>query len=156
MALRTISLFVALLAALCFAPASAVAQQSERPAVVVDLVAAAKESIRIADMDGFEKTIESKDFDLVIDVREPSEYAAGHVAGAINIPRGVLEFKVWEHVGFPGETDTGKKIYVYCRIGSRAALSAKSLGDLGFTNVSAVDMKIDDWAEAGLPFEKSD
>jgi rhodanese-related sulfurtransferase len=82
-----------------------------------------------------------KAYDLIVDVREPGEYEDGYVPGAINIPRGLLEFLIWKKVGFPDNTDTGKKIYIYCRTGGRAALATKSLQDLGFINVVHVNMK---------------
>ena len=92
-------------------------------------------------------------YDLIVGVRLPEEYEDGYVAGAIYIPRGLIEFTIWKKVGFPDNTDTGKKIYIYCRTGGRAALATKALQDLGFTNVVHVNMKIAEWEEAGYPTE---
>ncbi len=47
------------------------------------------------------KAVVDEDEGLVIDVREPREYAMGHVPGAVNIPRGVLEFNIWKTMGYP-------------------------------------------------------
>lgn len=121
------------------------------PSSVTQLVAATKKDVGAISMADFKGRFDSGDAGLVIDVREPSEFAEGHVTGAINVPRGLIEFNVWPVVGFPDKTDMGRKITVYCRTGGRAALTAKSLRDLGFTNVVAVDMKIDDWKQAGYP-----
>jgi rhodanese-related sulfurtransferase len=66
----------------------------------------------------------------------------------------MIEFNIWTHVGYPDKTDMGKKLTLYCRSGGRCALRANSLQDLGLTNVTAVDMKIDDWAKAGCPLVK--
>jgi rhodanese-related sulfurtransferase len=119
-----------------------------------ELVAKTKKTIKLIDMSGFMEAVNKMDYDMIIDVREPDEFAAGYVTGAINIPRGLIEFKIWKKVGFPDKTDTNRKIFIYCKTGGRASLSAKSLQDLGFTNVTAVDMKIADWVTAGYPTQK--
>ena len=121
------------------------------PPSVDELVAKTKKEINLVDMATFRMVVENKDHDMIIDVREPNEYASGHVSGAINIPRGVIECKIWKKVGFPDKTDKNKKIYIYCKTSLRAVLSAKSLQSLGFKNVTAVDMKIADWIKAGHP-----
>lgn len=89
-----------------------------------------------------------------MDVREPQEYAAGHVPGAINIPRGVIEFKIWNHVGYPANTQMDQPIILQCQSGNRASLAAQSLADLGFTHINAAVMSLDDWQQSGHPFVK--
>jgi rhodanese-related sulfurtransferase len=128
---------------------AAVAQ--DYPRAVNELVASAKAQVRTIDLAAFKSALDRKDAGLVIDVREPPEYAGGHVPGAINIPRGVIELRIWPHVGYPGNTDMNRKMTLYCGSGVRCILAAKSLQDLGFTSVTAVDMKIGDWAKAGYP-----
>lgn len=86
---------------------------------------------------------------LVIDVREPAEFASGHIPGAINIPRGLLEFEVDRHV--PAHSGRDCRIAVYCRSGARAALAAQSLHRLGFTHVRSIAGGIMGWTEAGQP-----
>ncbi len=71
----------------------------------------------------------------------------------INIPRGLIEFRIWSHVGYPDKLDKNQKIVIYCGTGARAALAAKSLRDLHFNNVTAVDMTIEDWRKSGYPLE---
>ena len=125
------------------------------PPQVKELVASAKKSVKSIDMNGLKAALDKKETAVILDVREPNEYAAGHVPGAVNIPRGMLEFKVWKMVaGFPDNTDTSKKIYIHCKTGGRAALATKRLQDLGFTNVVLVDMKIAEWIKAGYPIER--
>jgi len=124
------------------------------PSSVSEMVAKTKQSINLVNMAAFREVVDKKDYDMIIDVREPDEYATGHIPGAINIPRGVIEFKIWKKVGFPDNTDTGKKIYLYCKTGGRSSLVTKALQDLGFTNVNSVNMKIADWIKAGHPIQK--
>ncbi len=125
------------------------AQAADWPPVVDQMVARAKKTIHLASLNEFKKVVDHPGDTLIIDVREPDEYGTGHVPGAINIPRGVLEFRIWKQVGFPDRVVYGKSIYVYCKLSGRAALATQSLGKLGFTKVTAVDMQIDDWTKAG-------
>jgi rhodanese-related sulfurtransferase len=124
------------------------------PSVVDEVIAAVKNSITMVGMKEFDGIFESNAYDLIIDVREPYEFERGHVPGAINIPRGIIEFMIWEKVGFPDKTDLGKKIYIYCRTGNRTALTAATLKDLGFTNIYGVDMNFSKWRRFGYPTEK--
>ncbi|WOH38496.1 rhodanese-like domain-containing protein [Thalassotalea fonticola] len=75
---------------------------------------------------------------LLIDIREPVEYAAGSAIGAINIPRGLLEMKVLELV-----KQENTAIYLHCASAVRATLGAESLIRVGYTNVSAINCKFD-------------
>lgn len=73
----------------------------------------------------------------VIDVREPEEFAAGRLPGAVNIPRGVLEFQVDAHPALNFKTDPllshrREPVILYCRTGGRSALAAEALKRLGF------------------------
>jgi rhodanese-related sulfurtransferase len=104
-------------------------------------------------MDEFRSVVKNPGNAIVIDVREANEYQNGFVTGALNIPRGLLEFKIWKQLGYPVQLDKSRKIYLYCKQGQRSLLSAVSLMQLGFSHVIAVDMKISEWEEAGYPFE---
>ena len=88
----------------------------------------------------------------VIDVREPDEVAeSGTVPGAKNIPRGVLEIKADTErpMRDPYLEDLNQKVIIACGAGGQAALSAKSLKDMGFTDVSIIDGGIKGWKDAG-------
>lgn len=144
---------VLLIASLALAAAvPATAQQW--PPQVGQLVASTKKQIRTIDMATFRARVDRGETGLLVDVREPAEYAAGYVPGAINVPRGTIEFAIWPHAGFPANLDLAKPMTLYCRTGGRCALATKSLQDLGFTNVTAVDMQFDEWVKAGHPVEK--
>jgi rhodanese-related sulfurtransferase len=132
----------------------AVGSTASFPPSVGDLVATTRKEVKTVDMAGFKALLDAKETGMIVDVREPDEFADGHVPGAVNIPRGGIEFWIWEHVGFPDKTDLGRKMYLYCASGGRCTLAAKSLQDLGFTNVTAVVMRFDDWAKAGHPVVK--
>ena len=73
----------------------------------------------------------------VIDVREPQEFAEGHLPGAVNIPRGVLEFQVDGHPAVNAKADPHlshrrESVILYCRTGGRSALAAEALKRMGF------------------------
>lgn len=93
---------------------------------------------------------------VLIDVREPAEYESGHLPGAVNIPRGVLEFQVEAHPAVACATDPAlavrdRDIVVYCRTGGRSALAALNLQLLGFGRVRSLAGGITAWREHGLP-----
>lgn len=144
-----------LLAAALFAGSALGAPAApDYPPSVSLLVTTAKAQIRTIDMAAFKSAFDKNGLGLLIDVREPEEYADGYIPGAVNVPRGVIELRIWAYVGFPGKTDMSKKITLYCGSGVRCVLAAKSLQDLGFGDVTAVDMRIGEWAKAGYPLLK--
>jgi len=82
--------------------------------------------------------------DLLIDIREPDEFAAGHIKGAVNIPRGVLIFKIAKKI-----KDTNTRMILYCKSGSRSALSTLTLNNLGYKNTVDLAGGIKGWASKG-------
>lgn len=120
------------------------------PTNMETLVAEAKKQIKEISPKEAEQRIEQGA--VALDVREPHEYDEGHLPGALNIPRGVLELKVPGHEAIPG-TDT--PICVYCGSGGRAALSAHRLQELGYTNVASIEGGIKGWTVAGHATETS-
>ena len=147
------SMFTAALVALSLLlPGYALAQNY--PDSVKQMVSAAKKQIKTINKEQFKALLDKKEAGLVIDVRQEDEFADGHVPGAINIPRGLIEFRIWKSVGFPDKTDMNKQLTLYCLTGGRCALAAKSLQDMGFTNVTSVDMMFEDWVKAGYPVAK--
>jgi len=118
------------------------------PQALMDTVAAAKKATPVVTIEQFKAAIEDPAI-WIVDVREPEEFLGGHVRSAINIPRGVIEFKIWGKVGYPDKTNMDQKMYLYCKAGSRCALAVKALRDLGFTEVYRTDLKIREWIEAG-------
>ncbi|MGV8931450.1 MAG: rhodanese-like domain-containing protein [Luteimonas sp.] len=123
------------------------------PQTAADLVADARRQIREISPQAYTPEHAAG---VVIDVREPAEFDTGHLGGAINIPRGVLEFQVDAHpavanVSDPALSHKQRPIVVYCRTGGRSALAALSLQRMGFTDVCSISGGINDWTAAGLP-----
>ena len=110
-----------------------------------DLVLAAK--ARIAEVGVQQATAAIRDADLLIDVREADEFASAHIPGAINIPRGLLEFKLSND---PQLTDRTLKLVLYCKTSGRSALAADALREMGYRNVLSLTGGIEAWQAAGL------
>lgn len=124
------------------------------PPAVGALVAAAKQQVPGWDLPSFRAALDAGRTGLLIDVREPEEYAAGHVPGAVNVPRGLIEFQIWSRVGGAAAPDYARPMTLYCGTGARCSLAAKSLRDLGFTQVRYVDMRFADWVQGGHPIAR--
>lgn len=150
---HTKSFSLALVAAIALAIPGFVQAQNYPPSVG-QMVAATKKQVKTVSLAEFKAMLDRNDAGIIVDVREPDEFAEGHIVGAVNEPRGLIEFTIWKHVGYPDKIDTSKKLTLYCKTGGRCALAAKSLQDLGFTNVASVDMKIEDWVKSGYPLVK--
>ncbi|MBL8452903.1 MAG: sulfurtransferase [Zoogloea sp.] len=114
-----------------------------------DLVMAAKALIREVPLDDAEQAI--RDADVLLDVREADEFAAGHLPGALHISRGMLEFKL---AGTPELSGRDLKVVLYCKTGGRAALAAKALLDMGYIHVQSLAGGVDAWAAAGHPLAR--
>jgi rhodanese-related sulfurtransferase len=131
--------------------AQAAAPAPTYPASIGQLVAKTKSEIKTIKMPEFKAAFDRKDLGILVDVRNENEFEDGYIPGAVNVPRGLIEFRIWKLVGFPDKTDMTAKMTLYCATGGRCALATKSLQDLGFTNVTSADMKFDDWVKAGYP-----
>ena len=94
------------------------------------------------------KAIDTKENVILLDVRTPSEYAEGHIKGSMLMPLQTLQQNVTQL------TDKSKKIYVYCRSGSRSAQAVTLLQQLGFTNVENMKGGILAWSAKGYPVSK--
>ncbi len=82
-----------------------------------------------------------------VDIREPDEYEDGAIEGAIHIPRGFLELQIENHV-----PDKSSPVVLYCAGGTRSALGARSLQDLGYTDVVSLKPGFNGWKDAGGKF----
>ncbi len=114
-----------------------------------DLVAAAKSRVQEVPVDAAEQAI--CEAEVLVDVREADEFAAGHLAGAVHISRGMLEFKFSAN---PALQSRDIKVVLYCKTSGRAALAAAALHDMGYLNVKSIAGGFDAWAAAGKPVSK--
>jgi rhodanese-related sulfurtransferase len=92
---------------------------------------------------------------LVVDVRDAPEVAqSGKVAGAVNVSRGMLEFRADPDSPYHDKNfDKAKTLIVYCASGGRSALSGKVLKDMGYDRVFNLG-GFKDWAESGGAVDK--
>jgi rhodanese-related sulfurtransferase len=92
---------------------------------------------------------------LVVDVRDaPEVETSGKVAGAVHIPRGMLEFRADPESPYHDESFAkDKAVIVYCASGGRAALGGQALKELGYAEVYNLG-GFKDWAESGGPIDK--
>ncbi|NBS29849.1 MAG: molybdopterin-synthase adenylyltransferase MoeB [Actinobacteria bacterium] len=86
---------------------------------------------------------------LILDVREPDEYAEGALEGAIHIPRGHLEAQIENRI-----VDKSLPVVVYCAGGVRSAFAAKTLQDLGYEQVTSMDGGFGRWKDEGRPWRQ--
>ena len=115
-----------------------------------------RKTVETTDMEGYLLAVKNLNGAILLDVREEDEFQVGHISGAVNIPRELLEFRVWKQLGYPTIVDTKRKIFVQCMTGGRATLATKQLSDIGFTNVVAVIMNFGEWSKKGNPLVKYD
>ena len=116
---------------------------------VKDWVAKAKAEIKKVTAADVKAAIDNKEKAVILDVRDPDEYQAGRLPGAVHVSRGKLEFTVWDKV-----PDRDAKIYVYCLTASRSALATKTLNDLGYKNAVLMDAPFEAWVKAGYSVER--
>ncbi len=107
------------------------------------MVEQAMKVVKIMTVEELNKLMDSEEIYTLIDVRQKSEHYYGYIPGSLVIPRGSLEFLIgsedyWETEGLymPLKEET---IIVYCKKGSRGALAANSLMQLGYENVYTLD-----------------
>ena len=91
----------------------------------------------------------------IVDIRDPRELGDGTVLDAVHAPRGMLEF--WVDPASPYHkalyADESKEFILFCGAGWRSALAAKTLQDMGMTNVAHMEGGYADWVKSGAPTE---
>ena len=118
------------------------------------LVAEARASITEISVEMLQSKISSGADLLLVDVREPAEWGAGHIAGAVLIPRGILESSadleiLKRHALLSAAR--AREVVLYCASGGRSAFGAQRLEEMGFTNVASLAGGFGAWEEAALP-----
>jgi rhodanese-related sulfurtransferase len=118
---------------------------------VAYLIAQAREKVPFMAMGEVLRRIDLNNDDLLLlDVREKDAFDAGHLPGAVHLPRGQLELRVNDIL-----QDPSQRIIAYCELGIISTLAASTLKDLGFDRAVALDGGFKAWLEAGHPIEKS-
>jgi rhodanese-related sulfurtransferase len=110
------------------------------------IVQDAKTRVKECTVADVKKRLDASDRFVLVDVREESEWAAGHLPGAVHIGKGVIERDAEKKIPDPATT-----VVLYCGGGYRSALAADALQKMGYTNVISMDGGWRSWTEAGLP-----
>jgi rhodanese-related sulfurtransferase len=113
------------------------------------LVDDAKSRVKQAGVQDVKQWMEAREKIVLVDVREESEWARGHLPGAVHLGKGVIERDVEQTI-----PDKQAKLVLYCGGGFRSALAADNLQKMGYGNVISMDGGWRGWNEAGLPVEK--
>ncbi len=113
-----------------------------------DMLSGVKKEIREVTIDSVKQMLDQRRTFKLIDVREGDEYGAGRLPGALSVPRGYLELRIEEKAARTEE------IVLYCAGGTRSALAAKTLKDMGYQNVSSMAGGYSRWHDASYPVEK--
>ena len=109
-----------------------------------DLLAQAKAEIREVDTGEAERILAEKPGTVVLDVREADEYEQGALPGAVHIPRGFLESQIENRA-----PDHDAPMVVYCAGGTRSAFAARTLGELGYSDVVSMAGGFNKWKNEG-------
>jgi rhodanese-related sulfurtransferase len=113
------------------------------------LVNDAKSRIREVNIDRYREMVSAGDRHMLIDVREDSEWAAGHAAGAVHLGKGIIERDIESKV-----PDKQATLVLYCGGGFRSALAGDALSKMGYKNVISLDGGWRAYQASGLPTEK--
>ena len=125
------------------------------------MVGEARQEVTAISPQEAQKSMQGDPKTLVVDVREPndpSRQSVGDIPGSKDVPLGVLAIKADQELpeSFRDQDlqDRSRPIITTCQGGGQAALAAKTLKDMGFTNVSMVEGGTTAWKDAGLPIEQ--
>jgi rhodanese-related sulfurtransferase len=113
------------------------------------LVNDAKTRVKEEDYRETKRRLDAGEKFVLVDTREDSEWASGHIPGAIHLGRGVIERDIEKAV-----PDKNTQIVLYCGGGYRSALAADNLQKMGYRNVVSMDGGWRGWTESGFPTVK--
>ncbi|MBI3185922.1 MAG: molybdopterin-synthase adenylyltransferase MoeB [Myxococcales bacterium] len=113
-----------------------------------DIFSTLKKEIREVSVDDVKRMIDQRRPVKLVDVREGEELSAGRLPGAISVPRGFLEMRIEEKVR------RDEEVVLYCAGGARSALAAKTLKEMGYSNVASMAGGYSRWHDASFPVEK--
>lgn len=119
------------------------------PPRFLSLVNEAKKHVKETNVADVKRRMDAGEKFVLVDVREESEWAAGHLPGAVHLGKGIIERDIETRV-----PDTSAKVILYCGGGFRSALSADNLQKMGYSNVESMDGGWKGWLAAGNPTQK--
>jgi len=114
------------------------------------IVAEARRRVAETTVDQLKARLDQGERFHLVDVREESEWQAGHLPGAIHLGKGIIERDVEGRI-----PDLEAEIVLYCGGGFRSILAAEALQRMGYTRVISMDGGFRGWKEAGFPTEKT-
>jgi rhodanese-related sulfurtransferase len=115
----------------------------------VKLVQDAKQRVKEEDFRETKKRLDAGEKIVLVDTREESEWARGHIPGAVHLSKGIIERDIEKTV-----PDKNAVVVLYCGGGFRSALAADNLQKMGYRNVISMDGGWRGWTEAGFPVIK--
>ncbi|MDB4943368.1 MAG: Sulfur carrier protein adenylyltransferase ThiF, partial [Labilithrix sp.] len=118
------------------------------PTTYTDLIASVRKETKEVSLEELKRRVDAREPYTLLDVREKDEVRAGYIPGALSIPRGFLEIQVEGRI-----PDKKTKIVAYCAGGTRSALAAKTLADLGYVNVETANPGFVRWKDLNYPIE---
>jgi rhodanese-related sulfurtransferase len=124
-----------------------------------DLLAEASQRVREVQPWDLSRSLAREPAPLVLDVREPAEFAGARIPGSINVPRGVLEQACeWEYEETVPELArrTSRAIVVVCRSGNRSLLAADVMQQMGFADVASLRTGVRGWNDFDQPLVDAD
>ena len=111
----------------------------------LEIVQQSKQRVSECTVDDIKARLDGGEQFFLVDVREESEWAAGHLPGAIHLGKGVIERDIEKTIA-----DADAQIVLYCGGGYRSALAADALQQMGYTKVVSMDGGVRGWKEKGL------
>jgi len=114
-----------------------------------DMMADVRSSVRLVSLDELKRKLENGKGFTLVDVREKEEFRAGYIPGAVHVPRSYLEMQAEQKL-----PNKSAEIILYCAGGNRSAFAAKTLAELGYTNVSSANPGFIRWKDLKYPVEE--
>ncbi|MGA7120509.1 MAG: molybdopterin-synthase adenylyltransferase MoeB [Polyangiaceae bacterium] len=118
------------------------------PTTYTDLIADIRKRTKQVSLEELKRRLDAREKLTLVDVREKDEWRGGYIPGALSLPRGFLEIQAEQKL-----PDKNARIVAYCAGGTRSALAAAALQDLGYTNVETANPGFVRWKDLGYPTE---
>ncbi len=118
------------------------------PTTYTDLISDVRKHTKQVSLEELKRRLEAGEKLTLVDVRERDEWRGGYIPGAVSLPRGFLEIQAEQKL-----PDKNARIVAYCAGGTRSALAAATLQELGYTSVETANPGFVRWKDLGYPVE---